>query len=43
MKEEILKTEIPRENGWLYFCGTSEDRKIVVCRTKIRPKKKYQE
>jgi len=29
-KKTILKTEIKRESGKLYFCGTSEDGFITV-------------
>jgi hypothetical protein len=35
MKEELLKTEIEREKGWLYFCGTSADGKIIIERSKM--------
>jgi len=32
MSEVILKTSIPRETGFLYFCGTSKDGNICVCK-----------
>jgi len=31
MGTEILKTNIKRESGKLYYCGTDEDGCIVVC------------
>lgn len=31
MGKEILKTNIKRESGKLYYCGTSDDGCIVVC------------
>ena len=30
-KKELLKTDIRRESGKLYFCGTSKEGNIVVC------------
>jgi len=35
MKTELLKTDIKREKGFLYFCGTSKDGYIVLCSTKM--------
>ena len=35
MSEIILKTDIPRESGYLYFCGTSKDGKIVIGKSKM--------
>lgn len=42
MKEELLKTDIPREAGYLYFTGTDKKGNIVLMRTKMarRTKKK---
>lgn len=43
MGEEILRTEIKREKGWLYYCGTDENGNLVVCKAKMmhkgRPRK----
>ncbi len=36
MKKTILKTEIKREKGFLYFCGTDEDGNITVCQTEMK-------
>ena len=40
MSEVILITNIPREKGFIYFLGTSEDGKLTINRTKAgrRPK-----
>jgi hypothetical protein len=36
MAEIILKTNIPREQGFLYFCGTDDKTgNIIVCKTKM--------
>lgn len=36
MGKEILKTEIEREPGFLYYCGTDEKtRCITVCKVKM--------
>jgi len=43
MKQEILKTNIPREKGWLYYCGTSEEGNITVCKSKMGRSKKTQD
>jgi len=41
MKEVILKTEIKREKGYLYFAGTDEDGNLTLCKTEMaRGKKK---
>lgn len=32
MSEILLKTDLPREQGFLYFVGTSKDGKLMVCR-----------
>jgi hypothetical protein len=31
MKKELLTTNIKREQGKLYYCGTNEEGFIVVC------------
>lgn len=31
----ILKTDIPREQGMLYFCGTDNEGNITVCKVKM--------
>jgi len=36
MKKTLLKTEIKRESGMLYYCGTSEDGNITVCSTEMK-------
>ena len=41
-KKTILKTEIKREKGFLYYCGTDEDGNITVCRTEMKGRKKSQ-
>ena len=40
MKEEIAKTDIPREKGFLYYLGTSEQGTLVIFRSKAGRKKK---
>lgn len=41
MAEVILKTNIKREEGYLYFCATDGNGNIVVCKAKMaRGKKK---
>jgi len=35
MGEVILKTTIPREQGFLYFCGTDSSGNITVCKAKM--------
>ena len=32
MGEVILKTDIPREKGWLYYTATDEHGNLTVCR-----------
>lgn len=40
-KKILLKTEIPREKGFLYFCGTDNKGNITVCQAEMaRGKKK---
>ena len=40
-KKVILKTEIPREKGKLYFCGTDNKGNLTVCEVEMsRGKKK---
>jgi len=34
MGEIIIKTEIKREDGFLYYCGT-KDGNITVCKTQM--------
>jgi len=31
----ILKTDIPRESGFLYYCGTDSEGNITVCKAKM--------
>ena len=43
MKEIILTTDIKRESGFLYFCGTDKNGNLIIGRTKMargRKKKK---
>jgi len=40
MSETILETNIPREKGWLYFCGTNSKGDIIVCKAKMGRVKK---
>ena len=43
-KEIVLKTDIKRETGFLYFCGTSEDGYITVGKAEMaRGRKKKDE
>jgi hypothetical protein len=35
MGKEILKTNIKRESGMLYYCGTDSNGCIVVCEAKM--------
>lgn len=32
MGKVILKTEIPRESGFLYYCGTDELGNVTLCK-----------
>lgn len=34
MRELLLTTNITREPGWLYFVGTNNDGKLIICRVK---------
>lgn len=44
MGEVILKTNIPREKGWLYYVGTDEAGNLAVCKTEMsRGRKKKKE
>lgn len=36
MKKLLLKTNIKRESGKLYFCGTDENGNITVNETKMK-------
>lgn len=38
-KEELLRTDIPREKGWLYYTTTSEDGNIILCRSPMKRNK----
>ena len=40
MGTEILKTNIKREQGKLYYCGTDSDGNIVVCEVLMKHRKK---
>lgn len=40
MKKQILKTNIKRESGKLYFCSTDKDGCIVVCTAEMKRRKK---
>lgn len=42
-KEIILKTDIPREKGYLYFCGTDEDGNICIGKSEMTRGKKKEE
>lgn len=35
MGKVILKTNIKRETGMLYYCGTDNNGNITVCETKM--------
>jgi hypothetical protein len=35
MGKEILKTNIKRESGKLYYCGTDKEGFLVVCEAKM--------
>lgn len=35
MGEIIATTQIPREIGWLYYCGTDKSGFITVCKAKM--------
>lgn len=35
MGEVILKTDIPREKGWLYYTTTDENGNLVLCRSEM--------
>ena len=40
-KKILLKTEIPREKGFLYFCSTDKDGNLTLCSVEMsRGKKK---
>jgi hypothetical protein len=44
MGEVIMNTDIPREQGWLYYCSTDENGNLTVCKARMskgkRAKKK---
>lgn len=35
MGEIISKTQIKREKGWLYYCGTDDDGNITLCKVQM--------
>lgn len=35
MNEILLKTDIQRISGFLYYCATDKNGNIIVCRTKM--------
>jgi len=43
MKEKLLETNIAREKGYIYFCGTDSNGKIVIFRAKSGRSKKEPE
>ena len=38
MGEVILKTNIRREKGWLYYTSTDEKGNIIVCKAEMESK-----
>jgi hypothetical protein len=40
MRKTILKTDIKREPGKLYFCGTDDNGCIMLCETEMARKGK---
>lgn len=42
-KEIIFKTQIKREPGYLYYCGTDEYGNIVIGRALMKQREKKQE
>lgn len=40
MSETILETNIPRESGFLYFCGTNKKGNITIGKTEMARGKK---
>jgi len=40
MSEEIAKTDIQREKGYIYFLKSSEDGTLIIARTKCGRRKK---
>lgn len=44
MGEIIQNTEIKRESGWLYYCGTNKDTGyLTICKAKMRQGRKKKE
>lgn len=43
MAEMILQTSIPRQKGYLYFCGTDKDGYIIVCKAVMARGRKKKE
>jgi hypothetical protein len=35
-KQTILKTDIKREQGFLYFVGTDEEGNLTLCKTEMK-------
>lgn len=42
-KETLIETEIPREEGYLYYCGTNKKGNIIVGRSKMAQHPKWNE
>jgi len=40
MGEIISKTSIPREAGYIYYCGTDDKGNLTVCKAKMAHGKK---
>ena len=36
MGEQIAKTNIKREVGYLYYCGTAKDGCVTLCKAKMQ-------
>lgn len=34
-KKVLLKTDIPREKGMLYYCGTDKEGNLTVCQVEM--------
>lgn len=32
----IARTQLKRETGWLYYCGTDKDGNITVCKAEMK-------
>jgi hypothetical protein len=42
MSEVIANTDLPREAGYLYFCGTDDKGNLTICKA-TKGKKKIEE